>query len=316
MTDYRPVLVVTCLDDPTADLVITELNRRRVAVARFDTADLPASLTVTATVGAGQEIQGTLSTPTRTVTLSAVRSVYWRRPGGYRFDHLDAQDARFVEAEARHGLTGTLTSLGCLYVNHPFRVRDADYKPAQLTVAVGVGFTVPATLITNDPDEARRFASTNAPVVYKPLRGSAYQVVDVPRTIWVDEVAPESLDEGIAGTMHLLQVKVDKHADIRVTVVGDRVFCVRINSKHLDWRYDYDTHTYTAVDPPPGIEPALHAYLEHFGLTVGCFDFALATSGEWVFLECNPNGQWAWMETPTGLPMTAAFADLLERGHR
>jgi hypothetical protein len=30
-------------------------------------------------------------------------------------------------------------------------------------------------------------------------------------------------------------------------------------------------------------------------------------------LECNPCGQWYWLEPETGLPMLSAVADLLER---
>jgi hypothetical protein len=31
-------------------------------------------------------------------------------------------------------------------------------------------------------------------------------------------------------------------------------------------------------------------------------------------LECNPNGQWAWLEAAVGLPITTAMADLLQNG--
>jgi hypothetical protein len=31
----------------------------------------------------------------------------------------------------------------------------------------------------------------------------------------------------------------------------------------------------------------------------------------WIFLEINPNGQWAWIENETGLPIAAAIADAL-----
>jgi hypothetical protein len=34
----------------------------------------------------------------------------------------------------------------------------------------------------------------------------------------------------------------------------------------------------------------------------------------WCFLECNPNGQWAWLEETAGLPIASALADLLENG--
>jgi hypothetical protein len=31
-------------------------------------------------------------------------------------------------------------------------------------------------------------------------------------------------------------------------------------------------------------------------------------------LECNPGGQLAWIEQGTGLPITVALADLLQKG--
>ena len=36
-------------------------------------------------------------------------------------------------------------------------------------------------------------------------------------------------------------------------------------------------------------------------------------SGEHVFLECNPNGQWLWIELATGMPISAAIADELTK---
>jgi hypothetical protein len=60
----------------------------------------------------------------------------------------------------------------------------------------------------------------------------------------------------------------------------------------------------------------IRAYLTRFGLVFGAFDFAVTRTGAWWFLECNSNGQWAWLEERTGLPMTAALADLLLEGGR
>ena len=47
------------------------------------------------------------------------------------------------------------------------------------------------------------------------------------------------------------------------------------------------------------------------GLNFGCFDFIVTPSGEYVFLECNPNGQWLWVELETGLPISQAIAEFL-----
>lgn len=175
------------------------------------------------------------------------------------------------------------------------------------------GFQIPATLITSEPDAARTFVKKHGPVLYKPLSTPLYRVEGVSCTVEVADVTADEIDEGVSGTAHLFQHRIDKAADVRVTVVGDQVFSVRINSGLLDWRTDYDCLTYTVVDPPPGITEALHQYLRFFGLVFGAFDFAIDRSGAWWFLECNPSGQWAWLEPETGLPIVAAMADLLER---
>ncbi|MGA5191862.1 ATP-grasp ribosomal peptide maturase [Streptomyces exfoliatus] len=313
MTRLGPVLVVTMIDDPTADLVIAELHDRGVPVVRFDSGDFPATLSFTATLGP-HGLAGTLSTPSRTAELSRVRSLFYRRPSGFTFTHLDEQNARFAVTQARYGLGGALASLpGCLYVNHPHRIGDAEFKPSGLAAAVWCGFRVPPTLITSEPDAARVFTKTHGPVIYKPLSTPLYRLDGVSCTVEVGEVTTDQIDERVAGTAHLFQRRVDKVADVRVTVIGRQVFSVRIDSGLLDWRTDYDRLTYTPVEPPPEISDALRRYLDHFGLVFGAFDFAVDRTGEWWFLECNPSGQWAWMEPETGLSMVAAMADLLER---
>ncbi|WP_331718731.1 ATP-grasp ribosomal peptide maturase [Streptomyces sp. NBC_00212] len=314
MTPTGPVLVVTNLDDPTTDLVIDELHGRDVPVVRFDSGDFPATLSFAATITSAG-ITGTLTTPTRTADLAGVRSLYYRRPSGFTFPHLDQQTARFATAQARYGLGGVIASLpGCRYVNHPHRIGDAEFKPSGLATAASAGFQLPPTLITSDPDAARAFIKGQGPVIYKPLAAPLYRDADgVSCTVTVDEVTADEIDDTVSGTVHLFQQRVDKVADVRVTVIGDHVFSVRIDSDLLDWRTDYDRLTYTPVPPPDGLTAALFRYLRAFGLVFGAFDFAIDHDGTWWFLECNPSGQWAWLEPETGLPMVAAMADLLER---
>ncbi|MEU0167721.1 ATP-grasp ribosomal peptide maturase [Streptomyces iakyrus] len=307
------MLVVTSLHDPTADVVTSELHGRGVPVVRLDSGDFPASLSVEAEI-TGHGLQGLLITPSRTTDLSNVRSLYYRRPTGFGFPHLDEQDARFALAQARYGLGGVLASLpGCLYVNHPHRIGDAEFKPAGLTTAVDAGFLVPPTLITSSPDAAREFIKARGSVIYKPLSNPVYRVDGVSSAVKVAEVSAADIDDDVAGTAHLFQQRVPKVADVRVTVIGGDVFCVRIDSNLLDWRTDYSQLTYTPLEAPPGIRSALHRYMNRFKLVFGAFDFAVDEDGRWWFLECNPSGQWHWLETETGLPMTTALADLLER---
>jgi hypothetical protein len=52
------------------------------------------------------------------------------------------------------------------------------------------------------------------------------------------------------------------------------------------------------------------------GLAFGAFDFMVTPDHEWFALECNPEGQWDWIEENTGLPIADAIArHLLSTAH-
>ncbi|MFJ6657672.1 ATP-grasp ribosomal peptide maturase [Streptomyces sp. NPDC091377] len=320
MTPPSPVVVVTCLDDPTADLVISELARRRVPVVRLDPGDFPSEVTVRADLGESG-LGGTLRTTTRSLALDHVRSVYWRRPRPYAGPPgLDSPESEWCAEQARYGLGGILAALlpESHYVNHPWANRAAEQKPAQLTAAAGGGFRVPPTLLTNDPRAARDFTEEYGRVVYKPLYNSDYADEDGRAlTVWVEEITPDELNAGVAVTLHLFQQRVEKVADVRLTAVGDNLFAVRIDgSPGLDWRRHYDALRYTLIETPPEIAKAVQAYLTHFRLTFGAFDFGLDPTGGWHFYECNPNGQFAWFPDHITTRIVHAIADQLQQPHR
>ena len=312
----RTVLVVTSLEDVTADLVINALNQRGVPVTRVDPAGIGATLTFAARIGdPGDGWGGELRTGSRDLDLTQVRSVYHGRPGPWRFEYLPGQARDFSTAEARHGLGGLLAALPVLHVNHPLANARAEYKPAQLQVASELGFRVPATLITNSLAAAREFVAEHSPVVYKTFRG-------VPPAdghagaIWTQRIEADDLDESLAVTAHLFQAEmVDKIADARVTVVGRKVFASLIETpdRLLDWRAgDWDQLSCTPVDVPERVTKGMYRYLDRFGLTFGCFDFVVDRERHFHWLECNPNGQWGFL--PDSALIADAFAALLQAG--
>jgi ATP-grasp ribosomal peptide maturase len=315
----RPVLVATRLDDTTAEPVIAELHRRGVPVVRFDPGDFPGTLTVSARFD-GERWDGRIETGSRTARLPGPRSLWWRRPSGFNFKHLESQDANYALHQARLGFGGLLVCLpDCLYVNHPHRIADAEYKPVQLAAAARSGLQVPSTLLTSSPQDAREFiAARNAEgnrVLHKPLATPMWRTAEGEmRIVGVDIVTAADIDDSVAGTMHLFQQAVDKMSDLRVTVIGETVFTVRITSDLLDWRTDYDALAYEVAELDCATKAGIRRYMNRFGLVFGAFDFAVDRDGTPWFLECNPNGQFLWFEEPTGLPLTTAMADLLESG--
>ncbi|MEU9428683.1 ATP-grasp ribosomal peptide maturase [Streptomyces sp. NPDC048342] len=316
------VLVVTALEDFTADKVIAALNERDVPVVRLDPADIGPGLAFGFRIGEdGAAWGGRLRTGSREVELGEVAAVYYRRPTPYaaRFGHLPPQQRDFCVAEARHGLGGVLNHLhGATYVNHPAAVAAADFKPAQLQRFTELGFTIPPTLVTNDIEQVRKFAAGHEHIIYKPFRGLPAGEDGHAGAIWAQRVNADSFDGSLAVTAHLFQAEIPKTGDVRVTVVGRRVFAQQIAAPDgaLDWRRgDWDELIHAPITVPSPIEAALHSYLASFGLVFGCFDFALTGDGDdpghWTAIECNPNGQWGWL--PDAEQITEAFADILSR---
>ncbi|KNE82647.1 MULTISPECIES: ATP-grasp ribosomal peptide maturase [Streptomyces] len=316
------VLVVTALEDVTADWVIAALNEREVPVVRVDPADIGTGLTFGARIEAGAPSWGgRLSTASREVELGEVAAVYYRRPTPYaaRYQHLPPQQREFAAAEARHGLGGILNTLhGAVYVNHPAAVARADFKPAQLQRFTELGLSIAPTLVTNDVEEARKFAAEHGPVICKTFRGLPRDENGHTGAIWAQRVDSETFDDSLAVTAHLFQAEIPKTGDVRVTVVGRHVFAQQIAAPDgaLDWRRgNWDDLIHAPITVPASIEAALYSYLASFGLLFGCFDFALTGDGDapehWTAIECNSNGQWGWL--PDAPTITEAFADILSR---
>ncbi|RSO10552.1 hypothetical protein DMH18_13970 [Streptomyces sp. WAC 06783] len=318
------VLVITSLEDVTADWVIAALNERGAPVARIDPADIGAGLSFAARIGEGGRPvwSGTVRTPVRTVELDEVAAVYYRRPTPYqdRFAHLPPQQRDFSVAEARHGLGGLLYALrGVRYISHPAAIARAEFKPAQLRCFAELGLTIPPTLITNDNAQAAKFAAHHGRIIYKTFRGLPPTENGYTGAIWAQPVDPSTFDDSIAVTAHLFQAEVPSVGNVRVTVVGDIIFAQTITAPKgvLDWRRcPPETLTYAPTTVPGTIAAALRAYLRSFTLEFGCFDFALtgdaADPEHWTVYECNPNGQFGWL--PDADQIVTALAGLLQQG--
>jgi glutathione synthase/RimK-type ligase-like ATP-grasp enzyme len=190
----------------------------------------------------------------------------------------------------------------------------ANYKPRQLAVAARAGLSVPRTIITSAPDRAREFIGTDQ-IIYKGLGGGVLGPEGrqfIPTTLLTADI----VDDSVSGTAHLFQENVPKACEVRLTVIGNRMFAVAIHAgseaAKLDWRTDYRSLTYEPVETPPAIEKAVRRLMDDLGLHFGALDFAVTPGGEWKFFEINSNGQWHWLAVKARIPLVGAMADALQ----
>lgn len=206
-----------------------------------------------------------------------------------------------------------------IWLNAPERIRQADRKLGQLLLAHELGFSIPETVISSDWDDiSSRLLSDNKKMVVKMVRGiiSDNNKLKALYTTTLNEAKVDEIQGHTTPFPGIYQPFVEKHKEWRVTAVGDNVFSVAIytdeNAK-VDWRIHQltDSVRFKSETPPEGIEERCIQYLGRVGLKFGAFDFIEKPDGEVVFLECNPNGQYGWLEERLGFPISQAIADEL-----
>jgi ATP-grasp ribosomal peptide maturase len=322
------VLVITDAEDSTANRVTAELAMRGIPVVKIDAADFPTGLRLSATLahhnaGWNGTISGkTLDGRVVGLELGDVRSVYYRRPTEFVLqDGMSGPEQQFAYDEARKGFGGVLQGLDCLWINHPVAAARAEYKPVQLAAAGRCGLRIPRTTITNDPEHAAQWAQEiDRPIIYKTVGGAWHPEDGQVKVIYTSPVDdPASLrDPSLTLTAHMFQEQITKQYEARSIIVGDQIFTVAIHTDtpagRVDWRTDYDSHSYEVVELPDHVRGGLLALHHELGLSYGACDIALDTEGDWVFFETNQVGEWGWLAEKCGIPAASALADLLEKG--
>ncbi|KOV92952.1 MULTISPECIES: ATP-grasp ribosomal peptide maturase [unclassified Streptomyces] len=306
------VLILTSEEDVTADMVVLRLGDFGVPVVRLDPADLTNGVALS-----GEYVQGAcrghLSVGGRLVSMNGLRSVWVRRPGTPAARA--AQPSAWLTEESAQALYGMLRWSDARWMNHPDAARRARHKPWQLHLAQRSGLPVPATLITTFPQAAREFAERFPDLVVKPVSGAHPQ--EPPRAVPTSRVAPDADFTAVAFGPTLLQRRVAKRADIRLTVVGDTLLAARkpadpdARPDDVDVRFAPSVSPWLPADVPPRVAEGVLRYMAGAELAYGAFDFAEDADGIWWFLECNQSGQFGFVEMDTGQPIAATIADWL-----
>ncbi|MFC4128839.1 MvdC/MvdD family ATP grasp protein [Nocardia rhizosphaerae] len=305
------VLIVSESDDLHADaLAATLREHHRLDPIRLDLRDFPAQ-----TGSFRLDKAGTNRALAHLHGLDDVRAVWWRRPHPCRVPQgMRADDDAFRQAECDGFLQGMLWSIPAYWVNDPAAERTASRKIVQLETAQRAGFTIPETLITNDPDEARSFVeSRSGPVVYK-RTGTGRGEFSETRIITRPELSRLAT---IRSTPTTFQDYIEAGCDLRVVWVDGIEWAVRIDSRagvgRVDSRLDTSV-AFTRDRLPASVSKSLATLMGALGLSFGVVDLRLGTDGEYYFLEVNPQGQFAYLEIKTGLPLFTSLAHLLVHG--
>ena len=323
------ILIITNKEDTHPTPVIRLLNERNIPIFRLNTEALLTDYrfcwqsNTTNTDFRIENIQTGLE-----VRSSDITAVWERRPEAPAA--LPVQNSPEI---SKHNLSEALGFLRFLryYIKDIFSIgsiandRIASSKMLQLEIAREVGFRTPDSCFSNRKDDILKFASQHENLVLKSIENDNVwdEENDREYVFYARKISSSSLadvpEEAFSQTVSFVQNYIEKLFELRITVVMNRFFACKIDSQTLDedkgkidWRQGYDYGLkHEIYDLPQHIKEQCSMFLQRLGLHFGCFDFVVTPTGEYVFLECNPNGQWLWIEQETGMKISEAIADVL-----
>lgn len=324
------IFLVTSTSDLTADYLIRRIEDRRLPVFRFNTEDLLSQYEASLVLN---EIDAyfVLYDRIRDVTLrsSDIRGAYFRKPEPPTVaEHTDEGAGRAFEDRE---LEETLRSIWRIipkekWLNSPEALWQANNKVKQLLLARDIGFTIPDTLISTTSREMLEFAKAHGnDVIIKAVKNGFQTLPNSTNLIFTSALSDrdfELLRTSNNVIPSILQPRLEKQCDLRITVVGESVFPVSLLSQeHIqtstDWRtWDLEEGLDLVHEPfelPTQISNLCLELNRRLDLRFSCIDMVLTKDGKFYFLEVNPNGQWAWIEDLVGLPVRDAIVDELIR---
>ena len=307
------ILILSGHDDPHVPYVLPILEARGARVLWFDPRQFPGQSRISLALDRQGVGTKRLRVDGRTIDLDEVSAVWVRRSNSPSRPGLPCatrtSDAG-LERSASDTLNGVFELLDCTWLPAKPRVsRAAQNKPWQLAVAADVGFQLPETCITNDPDAFLDFyGSREGRVISKPVADQMPYRAGEPVPLYT-QVVERRQAVNAANIRHapvMFQAYVPKRCELRVTVVGDRIFTASIDSQASrsttdDWRhYDDDRVTYAPYRLPVDVEEKCFELVRRFDLTYGAIDLVLTPDDQYVFLGNQPERPMGLRRRPSG----------------
>jgi hypothetical protein len=281
-------------------MVRKELRTLGVPTFELDQRDAPE---IGIELDVGCDLEGEIRVRNRRIDLAEITAAYLRP---YELAREDGA-ARRHTVVLEHALVTWSMITPALVVNRPQAMAANDSKPCQMEQIRELGFRVPETLLTTDPDAARDFWERHGAVVYKSVSGTR-SIVSRLRPAHAGRLAnvshcPTQFQEYVPGT------------DYRVHVAGDELFASEIVSDADDYRYPARHRVeIRACRLPEEVGARCRRLAGATRLPVAGIDLRRTPGGEWYCFEVNPSPAFTYYESRTRQPIGRAIARFLAGG--
>lgn len=304
------ILIITHKTDYTADFVINKLNQKGIDYYRLNCEDVFLKNNIS--------IEFNDEVITQIGENQNFNSAWFRR---VKFPDLKEYENDVKEFCYRE-LDSFFKNLWCVvktdrWLSKPDNVYNAENKLLQLKKAKEIGLNIPETIVTGNAKRIKEFYDLHGQnIIVKPIHENRVISAGFQRYIFTNklqEVDFNKIEDRIP-LPSLFQKYVTKHIEYRVTVVNEDVFVASVDSQSdeetkIDWRKK--KLKFKSAHLPSNLKNQCVELTRSLGISFGAIDLIEDPEGNFHFLEINPNGQWAWVEMDTGLPISESIVEYL-----
>ncbi len=242
----------------------------------------------------------------------SLKSVFFRAPVFIRSNKSYTVEEQLYRSQWSSFIRNLTVFSDSKWLNHPMYTYQAENKLFQLETAESVGLNIPKTIITNSEnglqdDKVYVVKALDTPLFHDSVNG--YDSFTYSTVVNGRDIKKSTLSEAPV----IIQEYLTNKTDIRVTIVGEKVFPISImrNQQGIagDWRKTKKVELqYTPILIPKSIENGLLLLMKKLNLSFGGIDLILS-NGKYYFVEVNPTGEWGWIEANTKYKVHNAIVD-------
>lgn len=311
------VILITNTNDITIDYVVKELKNRNIMYYRLNTDNIPNNINIDfdfenenfKILDLYKKIE---------LNLHDFNSVYYRRPVINSLDYLEEvsyNEKIYLQRELFAIFEGIYKILeDKFWLNNVYRIREAENKIYQLILAKNIGFNTPETVISNNFSTIEKIVEKyQYNNIIKSIKNG---YIDDNKVIFTSLIDGNVIKNQISMFPNFIQNNIEKFCDIRCTIIGNDIFSAEILSQNeisgkIDWRRSKHILEHKKHKLPIDIELKCIELTKKLKLNYSAIDLVLDKNGKYIFLEINPNGQWAWIENILKFPISKRIVDIL-----
>lgn len=294
------ILIITCSYDKTIDYII-EKNKYRANFFRFNV-DLFADYGITISNSYWE-----ISYRNNTINSNTTLSIYYRKPTFPDTSDFAPEYRRIINSDILAIIDGLANSFSGVVLTKPYLLRQAENKIFQLIYAKSHSILMPKSFIGNND----HWKCINDQRIIKPISVGKIETSSEIAIIQTNLMHENDSYDSPELTPVYIQEYIKKSFEVRITVVDDDFFAVKIVSDNMiDWRAG-NNNQYEIIDIPIEIKKCIKMMMKDFQLRFGAIDYIVDIDGKWYFLEINPNGQWQWLECILGLSISDSIMKIL-----